>query len=136
MKFKKFNGNKPPPLGSSIPKMKKVKMPRTDPVVPIDEPQEVAVALTLETPEIRAGKARRYSSKPWKDRALRNHVNILHGEEWWICYLCQATLSRREVTLDHYIPRSAGGGINRQNIKPCCWECNQRKADTVPGKAV
>lgn len=32
-------------------------------------------------------------------------------------------------TWDHAVPRSRGGSNARTNLYPCCYSCNQRKAD-------
>lgn len=43
------------------------------------------------------------------------------------CYLCQRTLARHEVTLDHVQPLSRGGAHTPNNIRIACKSCNSRK---------
>lgn len=42
------------------------------------------------------------------------------------CYYCKQKINARNGTLDHYIPRSKGGG-NGNNLVPSCRKCNQSK---------
>jgi len=34
------------------------------------------------------------------------------------------------MTSDHVVPRSKGGPNQIWNLKPCCYDCNQLKADS------
>ena len=45
------------------------------------------------------------------------------------CVYCATRLTFRNVTQDHRIPLSRGGGRGARgsNIAACCWRCNQRK---------
>jgi 5-methylcytosine-specific restriction endonuclease McrA len=36
------------------------------------------------------------------------------------------------ATLDHYIPRSAGGSNDIENCVAACYTCNRTKADRMP----
>jgi CRISPR/Cas system Type II protein with McrA/HNH and RuvC-like nuclease domain len=46
-----------------------------------------------------------------------------------VCYYCGKQLNKEDKTIDHKIPVSRGGNILRHNKVPCCWNCNQEKAD-------
>lgn len=48
------------------------------------------------------------------------------------CYLCKRTLSPHEITLDHYIPLSAGGPHTMANLRVACRPCNSRKWNHLP----
>lgn len=48
------------------------------------------------------------------------------------CYLCERVLSRNEITLDHYIPLSAGGPHTAANLRVACRSCNSRKWTHLP----
>src|ERR1700758_3705292 len=47
----------------------------------------------------------------------------------WTCQYCGA---RSNLTVDHVIPRSKGGGSSWDHIVASCAPCNRRKGDAVP----
>ncbi len=47
----------------------------------------------------------------------------------WTCQYCGA---RANLTVDHVIPRSKGGGSSWDNIVASCAPCNRRKGDALP----
>jgi 5-methylcytosine-specific restriction endonuclease McrA len=47
----------------------------------------------------------------------------------WTCQYCG---SRSNLTVDHVIPRSKGGGSSWDNIVASCAPCNRRKGDLLP----
>jgi 5-methylcytosine-specific restriction endonuclease McrA len=46
----------------------------------------------------------------------------------WTCQYCG---SRTQLTVDHVIPRSKGGGSTWENIVAACAPCNRRKGDSL-----
>jgi 5-methylcytosine-specific restriction endonuclease McrA len=50
----------------------------------------------------------------------------------WTCQYCG---SRTQLTVDHVIPRSKGGGSTWDNIVASCAPCNRRKGDSLPRQA-
>lgn len=50
----------------------------------------------------------------------------------WTCQYCG---SRTQLTVDHVIPRSKGGGSTWDNIVAACAPCNRRKGDSLPRQA-
>ena len=50
----------------------------------------------------------------------------------WTCQYCGA---RTQLTVDHVIPRSKGGGSSWDNIVASCAPCNRRKGDLLPRQA-
>lgn len=48
------------------------------------------------------------------------------------CFYCRRALLYWEITLDHYIPKAAGGSDELSNLRPSCFDCNNAKADRVP----
>ena len=50
----------------------------------------------------------------------------------WTCQYCGA---RSNLTVDHVIPRSKGGGSSWDNIVASCAPCNRRKGDALPRQA-
>lgn len=43
------------------------------------------------------------------------------------CQYCTISLSAKDATLDHVVPRSRGGITSWQNVVCCCKRCNRRK---------
>jgi 5-methylcytosine-specific restriction endonuclease McrA len=50
----------------------------------------------------------------------------------WTCQYCG---SRSNLTVDHVIPKSKGGGSSWENIVASCAQCNRRKGDALPPQA-
>lgn len=50
------------------------------------------------------------------------------------CAYCKEPLATSEVTFDHVIPRSRGGGSSWENIVCACSACNGRKGDRLPSE--
>ena len=51
------------------------------------------------------------------------------------CQYCYQTLDRRELNLDHVVPRDRGGQTNWENIVCSCIPCNTRKGNRLPHEA-
>ncbi|HAU36129.1 MAG TPA: HNH endonuclease [Phycisphaerales bacterium] len=51
------------------------------------------------------------------------------------CQYCGRKYSTSELTLDHVVPRSRGGGTDWTNIVCCCVKCNVHKGGRTPGEA-
>ena len=51
------------------------------------------------------------------------------ARDGWTCQYCG---SRANLTVDHVIPRSKGGGSTWDNIVASCAPCNRRKGDRLP----
>jgi 5-methylcytosine-specific restriction endonuclease McrA len=51
----------------------------------------------------------------------------------WTCQYCGH--ERGNLTVDHVIPRSKGGGSTWENIVTCCAPCNRRKGNRLPKQA-
>jgi 5-methylcytosine-specific restriction endonuclease McrA len=50
----------------------------------------------------------------------------------WTCQYCG---SRSNLTVDHVVPRSKGGGSSWDNIVASCAPCNRRKGNSLPRQA-
>ena len=50
-------------------------------------------------------------------------------------FTCQYCGSSGNLTLDHIVPKSKGGGDSWENIVVCCVRCNNRKGDKAPEEA-
>lgn len=52
-----------------------------------------------------------------------------------ICQYCGDTFERRDLNLDHVVPRDRGGPTTWENIVCSCIPCNTRKANRTPSEA-
>ena len=50
-------------------------------------------------------------------------------------YSCQYCGSKRNLTIDHVIPRSRGGTNTWKNMVTCCFRCNSTKGNKTPSEA-
>lgn len=62
-------------------------------------------------------------------RLSRKNVFLRDGNA---CAYCE---SREELTLDHVLPRSRGGGSTWENLVACCRRCNLKKGHKKPEEA-
>jgi 5-methylcytosine-specific restriction endonuclease McrA len=52
-----------------------------------------------------------------------------------ICQYCGARLPRSQLTVDHVLPQSRGGGECWENLVVACMPCNVRKGNRTPEEA-
>jgi 5-methylcytosine-specific restriction endonuclease McrA len=50
-------------------------------------------------------------------------------------YTCQYCGSKRDLTIDHVVPRWCGGPHTWENLVACCRKCNLKKGDKTPPQA-
>ncbi|MFH1760535.1 MAG: HNH endonuclease [bacterium] len=50
-------------------------------------------------------------------------------------HTCQYCGSKKNLTIDHIIPKSKGGTDSWENIIVCCIKCNNKKGDQLPEKS-
>ncbi len=65
-------------------------------------------------------------------RPTRQNV-LLRDEN--TCQYCGKTPSKKELNLDHVVPKSKGGKNTWKNLVTSCKRCNSRKADRTPNEA-
>jgi 5-methylcytosine-specific restriction protein A len=72
-------------------------------------------------------------------RRERGKARDLRKTRWWQrktasgkCYYCDESVSHQELTMDHLIPLSRGGRSTKDNLVPCCKNCNTRKKTMLP----
>ena len=72
-------------------------------------------------------------------RAERRKARDLRKTRWWqqktasgICHYCGERFSFKELTMDHLVPLARGGRSTKNNIVPCCKECNSLKKSMMP----
>jgi 5-methylcytosine-specific restriction endonuclease McrA len=49
-----------------------------------------------------------------------------------MCVYCD---SKKNLTIDHVLPRSRGGQNNWENLVTCCTKCNGKKGNRTPEEA-
>ena len=60
-------------------------------------------------------------------------VEILRERDGYLCFLCKEPFDSKEYpTLDHWIPKSAGGSDLPDNLRLAHRKCNTLKSDTIP----
>jgi len=59
----------------------------------------------------------------------RNRIYKRDGNQ---CVYCG---SKKQLTIDHLIPKSRGGKNEWTNLVTCCFKCNVKKADRTPEEA-
>jgi 5-methylcytosine-specific restriction endonuclease McrA len=69
----------------------------------------------------------RYVNSPYRKVAL-TRANIFRRDDNK-CVYCG---SSQQLTIDHVIPRSAGGSDNWENLVTACRSCNTRKGNRTP----
>lgn len=72
-------------------------------------------------------------------RAERSKARALRKTRWWqqktstgTCYYCGGQVGFKNLTMDHIIPLSRGGRSTKDNLVPCCKQCNDRKKNALP----
>lgn len=67
-------------------------------------------------------------------RAKFSRANVYRRDAYQ-CQYCGCNPPISEMTLDHVIPRSRGGGTSWTNVVCCCRTCNYSKNDRTPEEA-
>ncbi len=72
-------------------------------------------------------------------KAERNKARELRRSRWWqqktspgACWYCGHKVGYHNLTMDHVIPLSRGGRSTKDNLVPCCKECNNKKKSALP----
>lgn len=60
--------------------------------------------------------------------------NVL-ARDFLECQYCGKSLTSKEATLDHIVPRTQGGKTSWENIVCCCPNCNRKKGGRTPAEA-
>lgn len=73
------------------------------------------------------------------DRLPRTQVKFtrrnIYARDRNRCQYCGKKFPTNELSLDHVLPRSLGGGASWTNIVCCCVKCNVRKGGRLPEQA-
>lgn len=72
-------------------------------------------------------------------RSERNKARALRKTRWWqqktasgTCWYCGQQVGYHNLTMDHAIPLARGGRSTKDNLVPCCKDCNTRKKNSLP----
>lgn len=72
-------------------------------------------------------------------RAERNKARDLRKTRWWqqktapgLCHYCGNQVAFKDLTMDHLVPLARGGRSTKDNLVPCCKNCNNRKKSMLP----
>jgi 5-methylcytosine-specific restriction endonuclease McrA len=57
------------------------------------------------------------------------------SRDYYTCQYCGVTPPRKELTIDHVLPRSRGGNTTWENVVTACQKCNGRKGNRTPDEA-
>jgi len=83
------------------------------------------VSVSIAIPEIIALTL--YNKLPDRDvKFSRQNIFIRDNDT---CQYCMKKFKRKDLTIDHIIPRDQGGTSNWDNIVACCGDCNAQKAN-------
>jgi 5-methylcytosine-specific restriction endonuclease McrA len=74
-----------------------------------------------------------YDRLPKKEVKFTRH-NIFERDKN-TCQYCGRVFDRKDLNLDHVIPRDRGGPTSWENIVCSCIECNTQKANRTPQEA-
>ena len=59
----------------------------------------------------------------------------IYWRDQYICQYCEGQFKYKQLSLDHIIPKSRGGGRGWLNLVTCCHTCNQKKGNKTPSEA-
>ncbi|MBF0235663.1 MAG: HNH endonuclease [Desulfamplus sp.] len=78
-----------------------------------------------------------------QDEDIQKHekqkARELRNSQWWkrrrsqgICHYCGGGFPPKELTMDHLVPIARGGRSVKNNVVPCCKDCNTKKRHMLP----
>lgn len=72
-------------------------------------------------------------------RRERDKARQLRKTRWWQqktasgeCWYCGKKVGYANLTMDHVVPLSRGGRSTKDNLVPCCKDCNTKKQSLLP----
>ena len=77
----------------------------------------------------------RYRGKLGYERTPVLTNAALFRRDGHLCLYCGQSFRARELTRDHVVPRSCGGGDDWENVVSACLACNQRKGHLTLAEA-
>jgi len=94
---------------------------------PVDRPVLRGFGIEVRLPEVIA--LRQYDGYPVRGVAFTRR-NV-YRRDGFTCQYCRRRPGLEELTIDHVIPRSRGGGSTWENCVTACRSCNTRKANRL-----
>lgn len=74
-----------------------------------------------------------FDRMPLKEvKITRDHI---FQRDDFICQYCRKKIEKRNLSIDHVVPRMRGGKTTWNNVVTACLPCNQRKAHRTPEEA-
>lgn len=76
-----------------------------------------------------------------KNYIRKKRINIsptrknIYWRDKYVCQYCAKKYTYKDLTLDHVIPKSRGGGKSWENLVSACTGCNQKKSNKTPSEA-
>jgi len=71
----------------------------------------------------------------WREGPVKFSRRNIYERDQGQCQYCGRDLARYEITYDHVIPKSQGGGTSWENVVTCCLKCNGKKGGRTPHQA-
>jgi len=68
----------------------------------------------------------------YQTRGLRANRTRIYKRDSYECVYCG---SKKDLTLDHVLPKSRGGGNEWTNLVTSCFKCNLKKGSKTPDEA-
>jgi hypothetical protein len=62
----------------------------------------------------------------------RHRTSFIYHRDGRRCRYCERPLQRNQATVDHYVPKTAGGSNEAANLRLACHGCNYRKGNMDP----
>lgn len=82
-----------------------------------------------------------FAPAPKQIQAEKEKAKKLRDSTWWkrkrssgLCHYCRRNFKPAELTMDHLIPLARGGQSIKENLVPCCKECNAKKKYLLPAE--
>lgn len=69
------------------------------------------------------------------NKAMKYSKHRLFVRDGHLCAYCGHRFAKRELTVDHILPKSKGGVTSWENCISSCLACNGRKANNTPEEA-
>ena len=96
-----------------------------------DYPVVATVSRKIAIPEIIV--LRKFDRLP--SREVKYSRQTLFERDKYTCGYCGKVFDKKDLTVDHILPRAQGGITSWKNTISACFQCNSTKADKTPEQA-